>query len=77
MYDPNYIKTVAPDVAFLIRNNVNKNGSLRKTIQFNAVPTIVGVGGRGLCAAAMIGQPAEAKTKAGGMRANALAPVQN
>ena len=73
MYDPNYIKTVAPDVAFMIRDNVNKNGSLRKTIQFNAVPTIVGVGGLGLGAAALNGQPAEAQTRPGGLRANALA----
>jgi len=50
MWDPNYIKTVAPDVAFLIRNHVNKNSSLRKTIQFNSAP-IVGVGGAGLAGA--------------------------
>ena len=77
MWDPNYIKTVAPDVAFMIRHHVNRNSSLRKTIQFNAIPTIVGVGGLGLGAAALNGQPAEAKTRSSGMRANALAPAQN
>ena len=63
MYDPNYIKTVAPEVAFMIRDHVNRNKSLRKTIQFNAIPTIVGVGGLGLGAAALSGQPAEAKER--------------
>ena len=63
MYDPTYIKTVAPDVAFMIRDHVNRNSSLRKTIQFNAVPTIVGVGGLGLGAAALSGQPAEAQKR--------------
>lgn len=63
MYDPNYIKTVAPDVAFMIRDHVNRNSSLRKTIQFNAIPTIVGVGGLGLGAVALNGQPAEAQKR--------------
>lgn len=42
MHDPNYIKTVAPEVAFLIRKHVNKKSSIRKAIQFNAVPIIGG-----------------------------------
>jgi len=50
MWDPNYIKTVAPDVAFMIRHHVNRNSSLRKTIQFNSAP-IVGIGGLGLAGA--------------------------
>lgn len=66
MYDPNYIKTVAPDVAFMIRDHVNRNKSLRKTIQFNAAPIIMGLGGLGLGAAALNGQPAEAQTRPGG-----------
>ena len=37
MLDPNYMKTVAPDLAEAIRAKVN-SGNLRKTIQFNAVP---------------------------------------
>jgi DNA-binding CsgD family transcriptional regulator len=63
MYDPNYIKTVAPEVAFAIRDHVNGNKSLRKTIQFNAAPTIVGLGGLGLGAAALSAQPAEAQKR--------------
>lgn len=41
MADPNYIKTVAPDVAARIRAHVNANPKLQDTIQFNAggVPT--------------------------------------
>lgn len=35
MADPNYIKEVAPDVAKLIRQHVNSNPLLNKTIQFN------------------------------------------
>lgn len=35
MADPNYIKTVAPNVAARIRATVNDNPSLRDTIQFN------------------------------------------
>jgi hypothetical protein len=66
MYDPTYIKTVAPDVAFMIRDHVNRSSSLRKTIQFNAIPTIVGVGGLGLGAAALSGQPAEAQRRRDG-----------
>ena len=65
MHDPNYIKTVAPDVAFMIRQHVNKNSSLRKTIQFNAVPLVGGLGGLGLAAGALNGQPAEAQTGGG------------
>jgi hypothetical protein len=63
MYDPNYIKTVAPEVAFMIRDHVNGNRSLRRTIQFNAAPTIVGLGGLGLGAVALNGQPAEAQER--------------
>jgi DNA-binding CsgD family transcriptional regulator len=63
MYDPNYIKTVAPEVAFMIRDHVNRSKSLRKTIQFNAAPTIVGLGGLGLGAAALSAQPAEAQKR--------------
>jgi hypothetical protein len=37
MADPNYIKTVAPDVAAAIRKVVNENPRLRKIIQFNAL----------------------------------------
>jgi len=66
MYDPTYIKTVAPDVAFMIRDHVNRNSSLRKTISFNAIPTIVGVGGLGLGAMALSGQPAEAQRRRDG-----------
>jgi len=58
MHDPNYIKTVAPDVAFLIRHNVNRNPSLRKTIQFNAAPLAAAGGGSAL-AAAILGQNAQ------------------
>jgi hypothetical protein len=41
MADPNYMKTVAPDVAKAIRDNVNAHPELSKIIQFNAggVPT--------------------------------------
>jgi DNA-binding CsgD family transcriptional regulator len=63
MYDPNYIKTVAPEVAFMIRDHVNRSKSLRKTIQFNAVPTVVGLGGLGLGAAALSAPPAEAQKR--------------
>lgn len=36
MADPNYMKTVAPDTAKRIREYVNSNPRLNKTIQFNA-----------------------------------------
>jgi len=35
-HDPNYIKTVAPDVAKLIRQHVNSNPNLNKVVQFNS-----------------------------------------
>ncbi|MGE4220128.1 MAG: hypothetical protein AB7G39_11820 [Alphaproteobacteria bacterium] len=36
MADPNYLKTVAPDVAAAIRKAVNSNPSIRKIVQFNS-----------------------------------------
>ena len=50
MTDPNYIKSVAPDVAARIRQYVNSNPRINKTIQFNS---LVGLGA-GLGAAALI-----------------------
>jgi hypothetical protein len=37
MWDPNYLKTVAPKAAARIREFVNTNPQLSKFIQFNAV----------------------------------------
>jgi hypothetical protein len=42
--DPNYLKTVAPDVAARIRDYVNTNPELSKIVQFNAVPAAIGAG---------------------------------
>tara|TARA_R110000868_G_scaffold33283_1_gene120920 strand:+ start:126 stop:6242 length:6117 start_codon:yes stop_codon:yes gene_type:complete len=42
--DPNYLKTVAPDVAKRIRDYVNTNPELSKIVQFNAVPAAIGAG---------------------------------
>ena len=38
--DPNYLKTVAPDVAARIRESVNSHPELSKIIQFNAAPPV-------------------------------------
>jgi hypothetical protein len=38
--DPNYLKTVAPDVAARIRESVNSHPELSKIIQFNAAPPL-------------------------------------
>ena len=37
MADPNYLKTVAPNTAARIREFVNENPRLSKTIQFNSL----------------------------------------
>ncbi len=42
--DPNYIKTVAPDVAAAIRKAVNANPNSRKIIQFNGIGGTVASG---------------------------------
>ena len=42
MAEPNYIKSIAPDVAKAIRAAVNPNHRLRRIIQFNAVPLAAG-----------------------------------
>jgi len=55
MQNPNYIKTVAPNVAARIRNAVNDNPMIKNTIQFNGVAGLAVAGG-----AAAMAQPAEA-----------------
>lgn len=52
MRDPNYIKTVAPKTAARIREYVNANPNLNKTIQFNSLAPAAGAGllGAGLFA---------------------------
>lgn len=50
MTDPNYIKTVAPDVAKAIRAAVNTNPSLSRLVQFNSVPGLLGGGALGASA---------------------------
>jgi hypothetical protein len=51
MTDPNYLKTVAPDVAAAIRAKVNNNHSLNRHIQFNTfapvIPLPSSIGGLG------------------------------
>ena len=47
MLDPNYLKTVAPKTAARIREYVNGNPALNKTIQFNS---LAGVGSFGALA---------------------------
>lgn len=42
MADPNYLKTVAPKTAAVIRSAVNAHPTLSKIIQFNAIPLAVG-----------------------------------
>jgi hypothetical protein len=42
--DPNYLKTVAPDVAERVRYYVNNHPDLSKIVQFNAVPAAIGAG---------------------------------
>ena len=44
MADPNYLKTVAPDVAAAIRKAVNANPSVKKIIQFNGIGGTVAFG---------------------------------
>jgi hypothetical protein len=44
MADPNYLKTVAPKTAAVIRRFVNENPRLNKFIQFNSVAVPVGIG---------------------------------
>lgn len=54
MTDPNYLKSVAPEVAAAIRAAVNTNPSLMSTIQFNGIAgggLGVGLGAYGLSAA--------------------------
>lgn len=46
MRDPNYIKSVAPDVATLIREHVNVSPNLNRIVQFNSAGA--GVLGAGL-----------------------------
>jgi hypothetical protein len=41
MRAPNYIKSVAPDLAAAIRATVNEDPTLSKIIQFNAVPLFI------------------------------------
>ncbi|MCC3859870.1 hypothetical protein [Pseudemcibacter aquimaris] len=48
MADPNYIKTVAPEVAKRIRKHVNQNPDINKTIQFNSTGAGIGLGATGL-----------------------------
>ena len=52
MRDPNYLKTVAPKTAARIREYVNANPNLNKTIQFNSLAPAAGAGllGAGLFA---------------------------
>jgi hypothetical protein len=45
--DPNYIKSMFPDLAAAIRGAVNAHPMLSKIIQFNAVPAIAGAGTAG------------------------------
>jgi hypothetical protein len=44
MRDPNYLKTVAPNTAARIREYVNANPNLNKTIQFNSLAPAAGAG---------------------------------
>jgi hypothetical protein len=44
MRDPNWLKTVAPKTAARIRQHVNTNPSLNRTIQFNSLAPTAGVG---------------------------------
>lgn len=44
MRDPNYLKTVAPNTARRIREYVNANPNLNKTIQFNSFSPAAGAG---------------------------------
>lgn len=44
IHDPNYIKTVAPDLAKHIRKAVNRHPQLSKTIQFNSIAAPIGMG---------------------------------
>lgn len=55
MLDPNYLKTVAPKTAARIREYVNGNPALNKTIQFNSLA------GVGLLGAGVLGAPDESK----------------
>ena len=52
MRDPNYLKTIAPNTAARIREYVNANQNLNKTIQFNSLAPAAGAGllGAGLFA---------------------------
>lgn len=47
MTDPNALKSIAPGVAARIRASVNANPTLNRTIQFNALPWGVAIGGAG------------------------------
>ena len=66
--DPNYLKTVAPDVAKRIRDYVNTNPELSKIVQFNAVPAAIGAAGAGAAAMPDEGaaEPIEREPHAGG-----------
>jgi hypothetical protein len=44
MADPNYLKTVAPKTAAIIRAAVNSHPTLSKIIQFNAIAAPVAMG---------------------------------
>jgi len=42
--DPNYMKTVAPNAAALIREHWNSNPTLRRILHFNSVGAGAGLG---------------------------------
>ena len=46
MFDPNYIKTVAPETAAQIRHYVNTHQRLKKIIQFNSILAVPVVGSK-------------------------------
>ena len=55
MTDPNYMKTVAPNTAAVIRNAVNSNSLINGTLQFNSLaPLLLTAGGSGLGLAALL-----------------------
>lgn len=59
MADPNYIKTVSPDVAKAIRAAVNRNPKINHLIQFNSVPGLLGAGALGASTFTGNSQPPE------------------
>ncbi len=68
MADPNYLKTVAPEVAAAVRAAVNGHPVLSKIIQFNAIAPL----GAGLLPA--FGAPAEPKPLSDNPGSNAMHP---